>query len=113
MARYRCTVCGYIYDEEKEGKPFSALTECPMCRQPVSKFEKLTEDAPAAAPAAHGTGMDYPAETARRDESIRYMKEIHEMAVTGQSLHAAMGIDEVLSGKQPSWPVVVPREPRA
>ena len=26
MARYRCTVCGYIYDEEKEGKPFSALT---------------------------------------------------------------------------------------
>ena len=99
MARYRCTVCGYIYDEEKEGKPFSALTECPMCRQPVSKFEKLTEDAPAAAPAAHGTGMDYPAETARRDESIRYMKEIHEMAVTGHSLHAAMGTQMPL----PSW----------
>ena len=27
-------------------------------------------------------------------------------------LHAAMGIDEVLSGKQPTWPVVVPKEPR-
>lgn len=27
-------------------------------------------------------------------------------------LHAAMGIDEVLSGRQPSWPVVVPKEPR-
>ncbi len=27
-------------------------------------------------------------------------------------IHAAMGIDEVLSGKQPSWPVVVPNKPR-
>ena len=36
---YRCTVCGYVYDEEKEGKPFSQLTQCPLCKQPPEKFE--------------------------------------------------------------------------
>ncbi len=30
---YKCSVCGYEYDEEKEGKPFSELTECPICKQ--------------------------------------------------------------------------------
>ena len=27
-------------------------------------------------------------------------------------LHAAIGIDEILSGREPSWPVVVPKTPR-
>jgi glutamate synthase domain-containing protein 2 len=99
MARYRCTVCGYVYDEEKEGKSFSELTECPMCKQPVSKFEKIeTPDQAPAAPSERRT-LDYPAELARRDTGCRYMAEIHEMAVTGQSLHAAMGTQMPL----PSW----------
>ena len=29
--RYRCRVCGYIFDEAEEGEPFSTLTECPLC----------------------------------------------------------------------------------
>ena len=40
MAKYKCSVCGYIYDEEKEGKPFSELKECPVCIQSPEKFEK-------------------------------------------------------------------------
>ena len=28
MAKYRCSVCGYIYDEELEGAPFADLKEC-------------------------------------------------------------------------------------
>ena len=36
---YKCSVCGYVYDEAKEGKPFSELTECPVCKQPPEKFE--------------------------------------------------------------------------
>ena len=89
MARYKCSICGYVYDEEKEGKPFSGLSECPMCRQPAKAFEKLEEKAEApAAPA--GTGeFAYPAEYVRRDEKCRYMAEIHVMAVTGKSLSAA------------------------
>ena len=38
---HRCTVCGYVFDEEQQGKPFSELTQCPLCKQPVSKFEQV------------------------------------------------------------------------
>ena len=38
---YKCSICGYVYDEEKEGKPFSELTECPVCKQPPEKFEPV------------------------------------------------------------------------
>ena len=31
MAIYRCSVCGYLFDEEKEGKSFAELKECPVC----------------------------------------------------------------------------------
>ena len=46
MARYRCTVCNYIYDEVKEGKKFSDLPKewvCPVCGAPKSSFVLLTE----------------------------------------------------------------------
>ena len=67
MAKYRCSVCGYIYDEEKEGAPFSDLKECPVCHQPAEKFspyEKLDE---GAAPAAHEKKLDYQPEYYRTD----------------------------------------------
>lgn len=41
MARYRCTVCNWIYDEEKEGTRFADLPEswtCPQCGAPKSAF---------------------------------------------------------------------------
>lgn len=47
MAKYRCTVCNYDYDEEKEGKKFSDLPNdwrCPVCNSPKSVFVLLTED---------------------------------------------------------------------
>lgn len=40
----RCTVCNYIYDEEKEGVKFSDLPDnwvCPVCGAPKSAFEPL------------------------------------------------------------------------
>jgi rubredoxin len=43
---YKCTVCGYIYDEEAEGTPFNDLPEdwtCPVCNAPKDAFE-LEED---------------------------------------------------------------------
>ena len=43
MARFQCGVCGFVYDEEKEGKPFEDLKECPVCRQPASVFAPLKE----------------------------------------------------------------------
>ncbi len=35
---YKCNICGYVYDEEKERKPFSELTECPVCENPPEQF---------------------------------------------------------------------------
>lgn len=92
MAKYRCNVCGYIYDEEKEGVPFSNLKECPVCHQAVSHFAELTEVDLTDAPDKSGElNLEYPKEFVRTDESCRYMKEIHEMAVSGKSISAAMG----------------------
>ncbi len=100
---YRCSICGYVYDEEKEGRPFSELTECPLCRQPPERF---TAEQPAAgadeqphSAAAEGPDLDYPADTRRTGSDYRYMKEIHEMAVTGKSAIEAMGTRM----KMPNW----------
>lgn len=52
MAKYRCTVCGYIYDPElgdpdgnvKPGTPFEALPDdwaCPVCGAQKSEFERI------------------------------------------------------------------------
>ena len=43
MAKYVCGICGFVYDEEKEGKPFSQLEKCPVCQQPASVFVKQEE----------------------------------------------------------------------
>ena len=50
MAVYKCSVCGMIYDEEEQGKPITELTECPVCKQPVSKFVLVSEEKEQAAP---------------------------------------------------------------
>ena len=55
--KYRCGVCGYIYDEEKEGVRFEDLPDdwqCPVCGEGKEGFEPVEEDepGPASAPAA-------------------------------------------------------------
>lgn len=52
MEKYKCTVCGYIYDPEKgdedggvsPGTPFSKVPDgwvCPVCGAPKDMFEKV------------------------------------------------------------------------
>ena len=52
MAKYKCTVCGYVYDPElgdpdggiKPGTPFEELPDgwiCPVCGAMKSEFEKI------------------------------------------------------------------------
>lgn len=44
MSVWKCTVCGYEYDEEKEGKKFSELPDtwtCPLCGAKKSAFVEL------------------------------------------------------------------------
>lgn len=44
--KYKCTVCGYIYDEGKEGVKFEDLPDdwkCPLCGVGKDMFEKVEE----------------------------------------------------------------------
>ncbi len=45
--KYRCTICGYVYDETQEGVPFSELPDtwqCPWCGAQKSAFEPVEEE---------------------------------------------------------------------
>ena len=94
MAKYKCSVCGYMYDEEKEGASFEQLEKCPVCGHPASVFRKV-EGRPVEEKTAprggEGNPLDYDPAYAREDEGCRYMKEIHQMAVTGKPIIEAMG----------------------
>lgn len=95
---YKCSICGYVYDEEKEGAPFSELAECPVCKQPPDKFQAQESRRPAS-PDEAPPDLSYPKEFRKTDSNYRYMKEIHRMAVTGQSAIEAMGTQM----KMPDW----------
>lgn len=79
MSIYKCSVCGYIYDESKEETPFSELEACPICKQPASVFEKQEDDTPVKS--------DY-----------RCMEEIQQLAETGKTLIEAMGTKMPMPG---------------
>ena len=47
MAKYRCTVCNYVYDDAKEKVKFTDLPKewvCPICGAPKSAFVLLSEE---------------------------------------------------------------------
>ena len=112
MAKYKCKICGYVFDEEKEGKSFDELDVCPMCKQPKdvmflqeagkSNSENVTGTAAPNYEISSREGaasdLEYDKSTARSDETCRYMKEIHEMAVSGKSISAAMGTQMQMPG---------------
>lgn len=98
MAVYKCKVCGAIYDEEKEGKPVSELTCCPVCKLPVSNLERVPEGGGETPPKSYFGELNYDSATARHDESCRYMEQIHEMAVTGKTIGGSMGTQMPVPG---------------
>ncbi len=91
MARYRCLICQYIYNERTEGTPFDDLPPdwtCPVCGAAKSEFERLDDEIPASAPPA-----DIMRERKTLDEFLRpsdeletHMADIHRMAATGESV---------------------------
>ncbi len=100
MAIYKCKICGAIYDEEKEGKPVSELTACPVCGVPASNFVAVPSSGAAEVlPKFHTGALDYDTMTARQDSSNRYMDLIHEMAVTGKSIGGSMSTQMPM----PNW----------
>lgn len=99
MARYKCSICGYIFDEEEQGSSFADLQECPVCHQPAAVFSLVEEAGKPAVEQGETQSLDYPREYVREDESCRYMAEIHKMAVTGKPISASMATELPM----PSW----------
>lgn len=103
--RYKCLLCGYIYDEEKEGKPFDQISACPVCGAPSSMFQLIEEEGNEQAVSAaveEKAGEDslaYEENLVRHDKSCRYMEEIHQMAVSGKTVSASMATEL----KMPGW----------
>ncbi|MFL8711273.1 glutamate synthase-related protein [Clostridioides sp. GD02377] len=104
MSIYKCSVCGYIYDESKNDKTWEELSEdweCPVCTKGRSYFGKIStvyyeEDEKGAEDIAENetevtsekTGdLNYINTYLRRDDEVeKHMDIIHEMAVTGKSI---------------------------
>lgn len=118
MARYQCSVCGFIFDEDKEEIPFTELNVCPVCGQPVGVFRREDDGEGEGGGEGGGKGegegegeneisslergegsLEYSPEFYRKDESCRYMEEIHQMAVSGRPIIGAMGTKVAM----PSW----------
>lgn len=97
MARFICTVCGYVYEGDTPPE------ECPVCHQPASKFKKES-DTENVLPEVEErdkvqTDLSYDKNFYRVDKSCRYMEEIHQMAVTGKTIGSSMGTQM----KMPGW----------
>lgn len=104
MAKYKCQICGHIYDEEKEGVKFEDLPDdwkCPMCFAPKSMFKLVEEDIkqeeqkiePKEETKNNENKLEnYLKEYSRTsDEVEQKMEDIHTMAITGKSIISAMG----------------------
>ena len=119
MAIYQCTICGAIFDEEKEGRTLAELSECPVCKQPISKFKRIDSDEQPQETVMPKGSLAYDPQYERQDKNSRFMKEIHEMAVSGKSIDSAMGTlmplpgwdDSLLLGAQLNPPPLLDHDP--
>lgn len=102
MAVYECSVCGFVFDEEKEGKKWDELPAdwvCPVCESPKPYFKRQGGEQPG-----EGAGVQRPIPSAERGDLETYLSEwervadelegsmadIHRIAVTGESIHESM-----------------------
>ncbi len=91
MAKYRCRLCQYEYNEKTEGIFFDDLPMdwvCPVCGAAKSEFELVEEAPPPAPPSAEPTSKRESIDDFRRssDELETRMADIHRMALTGESV---------------------------
>ena len=89
--KYKCLMCGEIYDEVKEGKKFSDLPDdwvCPICGAPKSLFKPIEE--PASTQSAASDSLDSSASEAE-------MSYIQQIATSGETVIEPAGAQTNLS----------------
>ena len=93
MSIFKCSICGYVYDEKSESVPFSQLEAdytCPVCKASKVKFEPA-EGKRTPSPIKDNP-LAYPDAFAKSDsKEFPQMDAIHQMALTGSSVVDAMG----------------------
>lgn len=101
MKKWRCSVCGYIWEGE------TPPVQCPVCRAATDKFVEMTGEREKSENPASGRspgngaarpGLAYDDAYGRSDPGCRYMDLIHEMAVKGKSVSGAMGTQMAMPG---------------
>ena len=132
---YECVVCGYIYDEDKEGKPWEELSEayeCPICTSVKIYFETKDEKIEVATTkidevvAANESknknshNLSYPGGFERTSDKVeKHMDIIHEMAISGKTIIEPMRSklpiiswdDILILGAQLATPVLNEHDP--
>ncbi len=81
--KYRCLICGHIYDEDVEGVKFADLPDdwkCPTCKQPKSKFVPMEEEMVWAAEHVVGVAKDVP-EDIKNDLRANFEGECSEVGM--------------------------------
>ncbi|MGD8666201.1 MAG: glutamate synthase-related protein [Desulfobacterales bacterium] len=107
MAKYICSVCEYVHNEEKTGQKWDDLPDdwvCPVCDSPKSYFSKMDEAAPEIAPdeekVVKETDVPAPIDLQKTmAEAEPYFTDIQEIARSSQTM------DEPMRTKEPviSW----------
>ena len=117
MARYECTVCGYVYDDDQEGLAWDDLPgdwACPACGADKTLFNRLdggttaaSQDVPASAVAAASAATVVATVPVARNTAIEPTLElIHSLAQDGLEKighHGPMGAMGVPKSMLPSW----------
>ncbi|MGN1370733.1 MAG: glutamate synthase-related protein [Candidatus Coprovivens sp.] len=100
MAKYKCLLCGYIYDEEVEGVKFEELPDdwkCPMCGAQKSDFVLVEEEVKKEKSVTEKVNSNnnsvetYLKEYKRDEDEVETcFADIQKMATTGHSITSAM-----------------------
>ncbi len=112
MARYECSVCGYVYDEDQEGVPWDSLPGdwvCPVCGAGKEDFTAGAAESRAESPAVPETRSRPAAEGAPPAKSTSVeptLELIHLLAREGLDKigqHGPMGAMGVPRPTLPQW----------
>ena len=102
MTKYICTICGYLYDEEKEGVAWDKLPDdwcCPVCGADKSDFKIQNKTTGAsrvvATPKAKSIGNDISLKSS--DKIVTEMSDIRAMSESCESIIEPMRTKKMFS----------------
>ena len=107
MARYECSVCGYVYDEDQEGTPWDALPgewACPTCGAGKEPFQRPPPNPPPHSkpfpPRAEGMPL---AQNTALEPTLEFIHSLARDGLDKTGHHGPMGAMGVPRPTLPQW----------